>query len=261
MLKEILTILKQLCANSQEGEDEEPLLSQPRKATPRLDTAFQRKQAEIARLRAQAPMVQPKAGTMRRCSDCNSWSPSAEGDCPCTYCGNCRNYKVPGHPCVNTGAWYQVKPPIEVTQPTATPLPEYISADDHFRYEHSLAARRAGKFRMENMHVSLRLEGELENIEMFHILMHVADSDYPVEPKCSRLAADELIDVCKRCHGFVWPRATIGTDEIKRAAKQCDIMVLIVNHRKAQRCRGEIEHLSIADAFKYPAGLVKVVAK
>jgi hypothetical protein len=82
-------------------------------------------------------------------------------------------------------------------------------------------SRRRGSKQMSGsygtMHLKMTVTGDEMAKDLFYILLHEADPDFPIDPM---RRAGATVPVCSNCGGMVWEKCVLGTREILRAAEQ-----------------------------------------
>lgn len=169
----------------------------------------------------------------RKCSLCDAWIAVGVLNCDCFHCSECSRWVHEPHVCPvrkDIHAWLKVPLP----DPDSSPEVEdevYVFAGYRL-----MPARKENKLAMDRFHVILTPKGAPEDIKFFYFLLSSIDKDMKYRPDLP----DQKVQICQRCHGFVWDRALLGPSEIKRAAKQCSIEVKVSKWKKAHKCRGQI---------------------
>lgn len=83
-------------------------------------------------------------------------------------------------------------------------------------------------------HVRLRItKGTDENRDLFHILLHKVDSDYPLEPMRKRT---DTIFFCKSCNGMVWKNPSLHPKHIKLLGRQVGVAVKVDTFKESYHC-------------------------
>lgn len=72
----------------------------------------------------------------------------------------------------------------------------------------------------ETVHFKLELRGNRDDIDLFHAIVHLCDSDYPLDPFRKNTQHPEL---CTNCGGFVWTNAIVTAPDLKKAARQAGL--------------------------------------
>lgn len=86
----------------------------------------------------------------------------------------------------------------------------------------------------ETVHFKLELRGNRDSIDLFHAMLHLCDTDYPLDPFRKNTATPEQ---CKNCGGYVWKNALVTPVDIKKAAKQAGITVKVRHYFPESTCK------------------------
>lgn len=86
----------------------------------------------------------------------------------------------------------------------------------------------------ETLHFKLEMRGSRDEIDLFHAMLHLCDTDYPLDPfrKSTVIPAK-----CDNCGGYIWQNAIISPPDIKAAAKQANITVKIRTYLPESSCK------------------------
>lgn len=86
----------------------------------------------------------------------------------------------------------------------------------------------------ENVHFKLELRGSRDYIDLFHAMLHLCDTDYPLDPFRKNTA---IPPKCTNCGGYIWQNAIVTAPDIKRAAKQAGITVKVRTYMPESTCK------------------------
>lgn len=86
----------------------------------------------------------------------------------------------------------------------------------------------------ENVHFKLELRGQRDSVDLFHAMLHLCDSDYPLDPFRKNTATPER---CNNCGGYVWKNAIVTPVDIKKAARQAGITVKVRHYFPETTCK------------------------
>jgi len=100
--------------------------------------------------------------------------------------------------------------------------------------------RRELKQNMKSVHTKFKVEGDARKVRLFHRVLRAVDRDYPLAPDTSHAL------YCPSCHGVHWPTAAIEPEAMKRAARQCEVRLLIKHYHPSDRCSGTLERKPVA---------------
>lgn len=108
---------------------------------------------------------------------------------------------------------------------------------------------RQGKYiDVETVHFRFKFKASEGIQNLFHAMLRIADTDYPLDPDRKR---NKPLRWCTKCKAWEWYRAVPNPDEIRRAAKQAGVDKLkIVRWLSADKCKGKIVD-KLADAVKH----------
>lgn len=99
-------------------------------------------------------------------------------------------------------------------------------------------------YEMETVHYKIEIKGKRDDITMFHAILGEVDHDYPF--RIDRPGT--TVPGCSKCHGYVWNKATVTPDEVKRAAKQVGVWVKFKHYLTETKCGGEVKQVAVGGA-------------
>lgn len=86
----------------------------------------------------------------------------------------------------------------------------------------------------ETVHFKLEMRGSRDEIDLFHAILKLCDSDYPLDPFRKMTANPEK---CANCGGFIWKNAIVTPVDIKKAAKQAGINIKVRTYLPESTCK------------------------
>jgi hypothetical protein len=86
----------------------------------------------------------------------------------------------------------------------------------------------------ETVHFKLELRGSRDEIDLFHAILNLCDSDYPLDPFRKNTA---IPPKCTNCGGYVWKNAIVTPVDIKKAARQAGINVKVRTYLPESTCK------------------------
>jgi hypothetical protein len=103
----------------------------------------------------------------------------------------------------------------------------------------------------ETIHIHMTIEGGAYAKDLFHLIMHYLDNDYPIKPM--RKVGDKL-RICNDCNGLVWENCVLTPESVKRAAVQAsryceeDVTVKLHHWKKGKKCNKGVREAVIEAA-------------
>jgi len=86
----------------------------------------------------------------------------------------------------------------------------------------------------ETVHFKLEMRGSRDEVDLFHAILALCDSDYPLDPFRKNTAIPEK---CDNCGGYLWKNAIVTPVDIKKAAKQANITVKVRTYLPESSCK------------------------